>query len=269
MSKTTWLVIPCYNEAVRLDRDAFAAALASPDAPTFLFVDDGSADGTGSVLQQLVEDAGSGRVLRLPKNVGKGEAVRAGLSAALRAGAARVGYWDADLATPLDAVDVFEQVLDERPEIEVVFGARVRLLGRRIERSAARHYIGRAYATAASLALRLPVYDTQCGAKVFRATPALETALGHRFRSRWGFDVELISRLQEAWGHRGVGSILEVPLREWRDIGRSKVSLLGGAKAYLFVLAMLGRRALGRRMPDSAAASPRAGEPVALAGRRR
>jgi dolichyl-phosphate beta-glucosyltransferase len=168
--------------------------------------------------------------------------VRAGLKLALDAGAEWVGYWDADLATPLAVIDDFARVSRQNPDVEVVMGARVRMLGRAVDRSGLRHLTGRVYATIASFALDLPVYDTQCGAKLLIRSAALEAALAVPFRSTWAFDVELLQRLQNQWGDRGVARIIEVPLREWRDVGESKVSLRAGARAFLFVLGILVRR---------------------------
>ena len=107
----------------------------------------------------------------LPVNVGKAEAVRTGLLRCLADGAEITGYFDADLATPPEEMIRLVRTLQER-EATVALAARVALLGTRIERSHLRHYLGRVFATIASLILRIRVYDTQCGAKAFRTVPA-------------------------------------------------------------------------------------------------
>jgi hypothetical protein len=167
--------------------------------------------------------------------MGKGEAVRRGLLVALQTEATYVGFWDADLATPLESIAELQQVLEDRAEIEMVFGARVKLLGRTIERRTSRHYFGRVFATAVSLMLRMPVYDTQCGAKLFRVTDDLRRLLAEPFVSRWIFDVEIIARLARL--RRGMDRsapeavIYEYPLREWRDVSGSKVNSMAFFRA--------------------------------------
>jgi hypothetical protein len=95
-----------------------------------------------------------------------------------------------------------------------------------------RHYLGRIFATLASLTLDLPVYDTQCGAKLFRATGVLSAALKTPFLSRWIFDVELLARFIELRSSRAVlESTFEFPLRSWRDVPGSKVNASAFAKA--------------------------------------
>jgi dolichyl-phosphate beta-glucosyltransferase len=237
-----WIVVPCYNEACRLDRTAFDASLAGDSGASFVFVDDGSTDDTAALLAAIAAtNPARASVIVAAENRGKAEAVRSGMLSALEAGAGCVGFWDADLATPLAHITEFAALLDRQPDIDVVMGTRVRMLGRHIDRSGTRHLIGRAYATLASVVLGLPVYDTQCGAKLFRRSPALEHALEQPFRSRWSFDVELLQRLQRAWGDRGNDRILEVPLPVWRDVGNSNVSLSSGAAAFAVLCALLVR----------------------------
>ena len=228
MGQSCAVVVPCYNEAARLDTAAFERFLAAGLSISFVFVDDGSTDGTLAILRSIEQrNQSSVRVLAAGKNSGKAEAVRRGMLLAIDSrDAPVVGFWDADLATPLEAIPQLLEVLEATPGVDWVFGARVNLLGRRIERSAARHYLGRVFATVVSTMLRLPVYDTQCGAKLFRVSPELRQVLAEPFQSRWIFDVEMIARLLRIRGldaesvRRGIH---EFPLHTWRDIAGSKV----------------------------------------------
>ena len=210
------IVVPCYNEAARLRVADFVAFARDPETRArLLFVNDGSTDGTLEVLRKARRKCPERiDVLNLASNVGKAEAVRLGMTRACGgAGVAEpvrpppsfVGFWDADLATPLDHVRLFRDVFGDRPETDMVFGARVGLLGRDIRRSARRHYVGRVFATLASLALRMPVYDTQCGAKLFRVDGDLRAALSEPFDTRWVFDCELIGRYASLRRARGDG----------------------------------------------------------------
>jgi dolichyl-phosphate beta-glucosyltransferase len=246
-------VVPCHDEETRLDTDAFVRLVDARLDIDVLFVDDGSEDGTGTVLEGLAQKRpGRLQVLSLPINQGKAEAVRQGLRHALATRPRYVGYLDADLATPIDEMCRLSDLLGGR-DVDVVLGTRLSMLGRHIERDHVRHYLGRVFASAASLTLRLRVYDTQCGAKVFRATPALEAALDAPFLSRWAFDVELLGRLL-AGGPKvpavPVERIVEEPLLTWRDVPGSKLSLaaMAGAPVDLVRIALdLGNRRAGKR----------------------
>jgi dolichyl-phosphate beta-glucosyltransferase len=224
VSKTV-IVVPCFNEARRLDPQGYLAF--GSQAVELLFVDDGSTDGTGAALDSLCGQLGAhgvgARTLTLERNRGKGEAIRLGMLSGLEAGASIVGYFDADLATPPSELGRLVDTLRDR-SADVVLASRVLLLGTTIRRRSVRHYLGRIFATAASIVLHMPVYDTQCGAKIFRRTAALESALAQKFSGRWAFDVELIGRL-----HAGTDAVpglpicrfVEMPLREWRDVSGS------------------------------------------------
>lgn len=236
------VVIPCFNEERRLDVDAIGAGAELHNWHVVL-VDDGSTDGTYRLiqrLQQLHPDAIS--AVRMPSNVGKGEAVRRGMRTALESdGIEIVAYLDADLATPVDEMARIVDRLRQDNELEVVLGSRILYLGMSIRRSLLRHLVGRVYATGAAMALGVGVYDTQCGAKAFRRTPHLLDALTEPFVERWSFDVELLSRLTrhspaEAWT-----AIVEEPVRVWGDRPGSKLNLLAALRATV-ELARIGYR---------------------------
>src|SRR4051812_5296005 len=90
------LVVPCFNEEQRLDVSVFRAFELSGYELQFLFVNDGSTDGTLRVLQSL-RDSNPSRfaVLELEKNSGKAEAVRRGIMTAAEDRPDFVGFWDA------------------------------------------------------------------------------------------------------------------------------------------------------------------------------
>lgn len=220
------LVVPVYNEANRLDPAPWLEFLAADRSRALCFVDDGSRDGSVGVLESLRAAAPDQvSVHQLPENRGKAEAVRIGMTRALQQTARYAGFIDADLAAPLSQVSLLQSELDDYPAAWAAFGSRVKLLGRHIVRSERRHYLGRVFATGASLALGLPVYDTQCGLKLFRPGPEVRDALMTPFRSRWAFDVELLERLAGKAGTELHQRIHEVPLREWADPGGTKLRL--------------------------------------------
>jgi glycosyltransferase involved in cell wall biosynthesis len=219
------LVIPCYNEAKRLDTSKFTHILDSEHI-SLLFVDDGSTDETLTLLDEFAAERDERvSVLALDSNQGKAEAVRQGLLEALEGDADIVGFIDADMATPAEEVVRLVDVTS-KSEADVVIGSRIRHLGTEIDRNLTRHILGRAFATAASLALETDVYDTQCGAKFFRRSTALHAALDEEFHSRWAFDVEFLGRLIAEGAH-----IVEEPLRKWIDVPGSKITLRSMIKA--------------------------------------
>lgn len=221
---STWVVTPCYNEERRLPVQAFEAYLAERDDVGFCFVDANSDDGTGPLLREIVaRHPDRTAFTATPGSHGKAQAVRAGvLHASERPGVERIGYWDADLAAPLSEVTRFIALFTERPEVRFVCGARVRRLGARIMRPAIRRYLGRAFATAAGRLLHMPVYDTQCGAKMLDAALAAEL-FAEPFLSQWVFDVELLARARRRLGDAFPEAVVELPLEAWEEVAGSRL----------------------------------------------
>jgi dolichyl-phosphate beta-glucosyltransferase len=243
------IVVPCYNEGQRLPVSQFEEFLRTSEID-FLFVDDGSRDNTMDVLTGL-KAARPDRVtiVRQLQNRGKAEAVRYGICVAMDAHYDYAGFWDADLATPLGEIREFLQIFAERPELDMVFGSRIKLLGRHVERKASRHYLGRVFATFVSTMLGLPIYDTQCGAKIFRVRPTTQALFENAFLSRWVFDVEILARyLSRVGTAAATAGIYEFPLHSWVDVGGSKLKSTDFLVAFLDVLRI--RSAYPRKLQD-------------------
>ena len=248
----TLIIIPCYNEAARLEPRAFLNFSKQHQHIHFLFVNDGSSDHTADALNAMAQEApGSVSVHHMEKNQGKAEAVRQGFLKGFGMGPDVIGFLDADLASPLDTIPELETALSmERKDIAMA--ARVALLGRNIERNPARHYAGRAFATAASMILGLRVYDTQCGAKLFRVTDRLKKVFAAPFTVKWIFDVEILARfiITEKDGEPKVRDIcMEYPLHAWIDKKGSKIRLkdfLTSGFDLLKILMLMKRKELPR-----------------------
>ncbi|MCK5014249.1 MAG: glycosyltransferase [Candidatus Omnitrophica bacterium] len=225
--KNIAIVIPCYNESKRLDPLAITAFARSHPSVIFIMVDDGSTDNTLEIIERMRENLdGQVTCVSLGSNSKKAEAVRQGFLAAFKMPVEHIGYWDADLATPLYHIDEMAAAFDD-PLIEIVMGSRVRLLGRNIRRGLFRHFSGRVYATFASMVLRMLAYDTQCGAKLFRNTEQTQKIFSFPFTTKWVFDVEILARAIVYNREKKTGCdpnlfCVEYPLHEWIDKKGSK-----------------------------------------------
>lgn len=248
------VVLPFRNEAHRLRLDEMDELLQA--GLEVYCVDDGSTDGTTTLLQEWSSAAGAS-LLVLDHNRGKGEAIRHGLNTAVARGCDLVGYADGDFSTSASEIIRLEETLRVRPDVDVVLGARVQLAGRAISREAQRHYLGRIIATILSLRSGLAVYDTQCGAKWFHVSGPLRAALQEPFATRWFFDVELLRRMQLAGEDL---RMREEPLEAWSDIAGGHMR----PKEYSRILKELGWLEYERLAPSGRARrarGPRQGRP--------
>jgi glycosyltransferase involved in cell wall biosynthesis len=215
------IVIPCFNEERRLKVHDFRDFITSCPEIKFIFVDDGSSDNTFEVLNRIVAGSSS-KIVRLERNGGKAEAVRRGMIEAVKSDGI-CGFWDADLATPLNEILLMIAKL-QTEDFHCVIGSRWLHLGDTyIKRGCFRHITGRFFATCISFYLDLPVYDSQCGAKLFSAEAA-KIVFQSPFATRWLFDVEIIKRLQQYYGKKTPG-VLEFPVSHWEDTAGSQISV--------------------------------------------
>lgn len=223
----TCIVIPCFNEASRFDEASFLAYAAAHPYISFLFVDDGSTDGTAALLMQLKQkNEEQFNFVSRKENLGKAASVREGVLKCIEWKTFEfIGYLDADLATPLTEIDWLLEHFEQTAELVMVFGSRKKTATNSIDRNILRHLMGRVYAAFLTQTLRLDIYDTQCGAKIFSASQT-EILFRHPFIDRWLFDVELLCRLKNAYGKKTKAMFREVTLREWTEKGHSRIRII-------------------------------------------
>lgn len=220
-----FLIIPCYNEELRLKTELFIQFEKNNPNIHFLFVDDGSKDSTSSIIKELCSKMKNSTFLILNKNLGKGEAIRNGVLTQKDSlmDYEFIGYLDADLSTPLEEINNFLAVIQRNQNIKFIIGARFSRLGANVSRKKRRHYLGRIFATIVSILIKEPIYDSQCGAKLINTSYAPQL-FKDKFKSKWLFDVELIIRWKIYFSNYNK-IILEHPLTKWDDISGSKLRL--------------------------------------------
>jgi dolichyl-phosphate beta-glucosyltransferase len=212
-------IVPCYNEASRFDHRMWLDFVEEFSDCLFLFVDDGSQDQTFQKVSRLF--ANNVQIMGLPKNVGKGEAVRLGFNKILESQNTfdGIGFLDADLAfNKKDVREMLGFIAEANADFNACISSRVALAGRQIDRRESRYYIGRAVTTFVTRGWKNAPYDTQSGCKIFRNSEALKTSVQVRFQTRWFFDIELLLRLSQS------GKVWEMPVQNWRDVEGSKIT---------------------------------------------
>lgn len=213
------IIIPFYNEEKRIEIERFHQIFNDFPQYNFILVNDGSTDNTNTILDEFKSKFPSLTILKLDKNAGKAEAIRAAVLSISTADF--IVYYDADLATPFSELEKLIQFSVLHQNYKMVMGARIKLIGNEVKRSLKRHYFGRIFATIVSqFVLKVAVYDTQCGAKVIDFEIA-KLLFSQPFLSKWLFDVEVLKRLQKIHNLKEV--VKEIPLEKWEEIGNSKI----------------------------------------------
>jgi dolichyl-phosphate beta-glucosyltransferase len=231
---TLSVVIPCFNERRRLRRTIDEVAAWAADqtrAVEIIVADDGSTDGTPELVAQWAAEVQGLRLVALPRNMGKGAAVRAGMLA----GRADLRMFiDADGAVPFADIDILERALARGADIAV--GSRV-VDTTMVAAVLHRQFLGFLFRAIVRTLLVRTVDDTQCGFKLFRAC-TIEALFNDQLVRGFAFDVEIIARA-ERLGFQ----VAEVAVH-WREQAGSKVRVVRDGLKMLADLLRL-RAALG------------------------
>ena len=230
------IIIPCYNESMRLPVNKYLDFLKLNKKVKIIFVNDGSTDKTKNLVNKLFNKFPEQiKILSYEKNKGKGNAVRDGFLYAVRQNMnGNLAYLDADLSTSLEECKLLSKKINDK--IKFVFGSRIRKSNNVIKRKFHRFVIGRSIATIISLILGVSVYDTQCGCKIIDQK-LVNKSFGEVFSSRWLFDVEIFLRLINFYGKdKFIEISKEVPLKSWVDTEDSRVKFIHAPRIILDLL---------------------------------
>ena len=194
------VIIPVYNHGEALV--GTVERLSVYNLPMIL-IDDGSDAQTKATISEIISQHDL-ELITLPKNLGKGAAVEAGLRAAWERGNTHAVQVDADGQHDLSDLETLLEEARAHPDA-LVSGApqfdetvpRSRLYGR---------YITRFWVWVETLSLSVP--DAMCGFRVYPLEPCIRLIDGRRLGRRMDFDIEIVVRLY--W--RGV-PFLPIPTR--------------------------------------------------------
>ena len=212
------VVIPAYNEELRLP--AYLARVldyleAHPFSSEVIFVDDGSQDGTAAMVERFAVENSRVRLVRLPRNQGKGYAVKIGMLKAC--GELRL-FTDADGATPIKELAGLKKAIEAGADAAV--GSRaLRDDSHTVNTKFHRKVMGTVFNFIVRTLTVKGINDTQCGFKLFTAEAANAAFTLQRIYD-FGFDVEVLYICQKK-GYR----IVEVPVN-WTDVPGTKVRLV-------------------------------------------
>lgn len=207
------VIIPAWNEERRMPASLqriVAFVEGQSDPIEVVVVDDGSQDGTATIVEEFAQQHGFIRLIRNPHG-GKGAAIKTGVS---QGRGKYLVLSDTDLSVPIEEIVKF--LPPALNGYDVAIASREAPGAERIDEPYYRHLMGRVYNLLVRLAAVPGIQDTQCGFKAFRREVArqvfpLQTIEG------WGFDVEVLF-IARRLGYQ----IVEIPVR-WYYGRESKV----------------------------------------------
>ncbi len=243
------IVIPAYNESARLrptlDRILNFVGEQAWDSEVIV-VDDGSRDGTASLVEEYARTNDIVRLVLNPGNRGKGYSVRNGV---LNAQGSIILFTDADLSAPIEEAPKLLAALEGGADVAI--GSRwVRTELQTQRQSVARQVMGRAFNTLLRILLRLDFKDTQCGFKAFRRSAAKALFPRQKIEG-WGFDAELLFLARKL----GI-QVAEVPVVWSHDAGTRIHPLADGSKMVMELLRIRWYSLLGKYGDVSTVVAP-------------
>jgi dolichyl-phosphate beta-glucosyltransferase len=215
------IIVPAFNEERRLPPtliDMVDYLDRTGDDYEIIVVDDGSADRTSEVVRKFERVRSCIKLIQLPRNYGKGHAVRLGV---LNSRGTRVLFADADGSTPIQELSRLSAALDRGADIAI--GSRALASSEtKVETSVHRRCLGRVFNWCVNVILLPDIADTQCGFKMFSRQSAM-FLFKHQRSDRFSFDVEILFLARKA------DLRIEEVAINWTNVAGSKVNLITDA----------------------------------------
>jgi dolichol-phosphate mannosyltransferase len=215
-----WVVVPTYDERENLEPLVTAVLDSLGGDVHVLVVDDDSPDGTGALADRLADRDPRVRVLHRRCKEGIGPAYKAGMHAAIRAGASAVVQMDCDFSHDPAAIPSLLGRLDAGADL--VLGARYVPGGGTENWPLRRRIISRGGTLTARLALGLPYGDLTGGFKAWRPDLLRRINLDAVEASGYGFQVET------TWRAHCLGARIEQVPIIFRDRSAGQSKMTGG-----------------------------------------
>lgn len=216
------VIIPCFNEAERIDPSYFNILSRIKNA-IWVFVDDGSTDNTSKILKKYNNNKNIIYV-KIDHNVGKSNAIAHGINYASSkiSNIGWIGFLDSDGAFATSDVEKFIKMTSSIERYDAIYTSRVKMAGRNIKRNNARHIIARLITSLFGLVWRDIPYDTQSGFKLYRYADNFNSIFRKPFKTKWFFDIELSIRYL-MYTKKNL-NVWEEPVLSWTDIPGSKIN---------------------------------------------
>ena len=221
LKKEISVLLPAYNEALQIEkcvREVDHAVSSFSDSYEIIVAEDGSTDGTDSIVSGLLNSVPNLSFQHSPVRLGKGKAIKNAVDSAK---GEVIIFMDVDLATSLDCLPQVIRQVEEHGGM--VIGSR-HVAGSRVHRRASRTLFSLAYNLLVRVLFLDSIHDHQCGFKAMRHEVA--EALGDIKSNGFFFDTEMILRCKKSGF-----PIMEVGV-EWsenRQRSTSKVRLFQDA----------------------------------------
>ncbi len=231
------LVIPCYNEASRLEImfGGIKTFMEKWQGPLeVVIVNDGSKDDTGSLVASHPLFCQHPDVFKLisQENTGKGGALKCGVATAK---GDYILTLDADMASPPDELLTWLITIGGRPEKGTIYIGSREHQESVITKKGNRKFIGNVFNLLTRIFSPLHIRDTQCGFKLYPAVVAQHLFAGLKTMG-WAHDVEILYKAQ-----LDKCEIIEMPLN-WHAVEGSKIVVLrDGIKMFLELISIVVR----------------------------